>query len=325
MIRRPPRSTLFPYTTLFRSRRWTCSRPTPAPAPTSTPGTRPGSARRRWPSGCAPRGRPPRTASRSTSPTSGPPRTTSPTASRSPRCWTGRTSSSTPAATATAPAPTGATPRAAPSASARRRRRGSPASTPTCGSSAPASPTARATAARRQGPPWTPTRSGWCTAARCCRRGGRPTPTSSRGGPRSAHDHPGALPRLSAHEGLLAGLAHHRPAGRLPLPHAAAHVDRVVAVGVEPGGHAGRTPAAAAGDVERVGLGQLLQPRRDLAHRDVGSAVDVAGHPLVVLTHVEDDGVLGHVAGGHGRGLLRHHASHRATGAVGGSAPVPPL
>src|SRR2546429_3662603 len=25
MIRRPPRSTLFPYTTLFRSRRWRCS------------------------------------------------------------------------------------------------------------------------------------------------------------------------------------------------------------------------------------------------------------------------------------------------------------
>src|SRR5438046_5684394 len=27
MIRRPPRSTLFPYTTLFRSRRWRCSPP----------------------------------------------------------------------------------------------------------------------------------------------------------------------------------------------------------------------------------------------------------------------------------------------------------
>src|SRR3712207_8371780 len=26
MVRRPPRSTLFPYTTLFRSRRWYCSR-----------------------------------------------------------------------------------------------------------------------------------------------------------------------------------------------------------------------------------------------------------------------------------------------------------
>src|SRR3712207_7185890 len=29
MIRRPPRSTLFPYTTLFRSRRRTCRRPSP--------------------------------------------------------------------------------------------------------------------------------------------------------------------------------------------------------------------------------------------------------------------------------------------------------
>src|SRR2546429_4648884 len=28
MIRRPPRSTLFPYTTLFRSRPWTTSKPT---------------------------------------------------------------------------------------------------------------------------------------------------------------------------------------------------------------------------------------------------------------------------------------------------------
>src|ERR1035438_2451004 len=39
MIRRPPRSTLFPYTTLFRSWRWCCCRPragwssAPVPAP----------------------------------------------------------------------------------------------------------------------------------------------------------------------------------------------------------------------------------------------------------------------------------------------------
>src|SRR5260370_12045908 len=31
MIRRPPRSTLFPYTTLFRSPAWRCSRRAPAP------------------------------------------------------------------------------------------------------------------------------------------------------------------------------------------------------------------------------------------------------------------------------------------------------
>src|SRR2546430_12364738 len=30
MIRRPPRSTLFPYTTLFRSRSWPCLSPTPS-------------------------------------------------------------------------------------------------------------------------------------------------------------------------------------------------------------------------------------------------------------------------------------------------------
>src|SRR5258708_21184739 len=33
MIRRPPRSTLFPYTTLFRSRRPECRRPLPAVGP----------------------------------------------------------------------------------------------------------------------------------------------------------------------------------------------------------------------------------------------------------------------------------------------------
>src|SRR3712207_7873923 len=41
MIRRPPRSTLFPYTTLFRSTRPTTTRPTttppPDPDPTDTP------------------------------------------------------------------------------------------------------------------------------------------------------------------------------------------------------------------------------------------------------------------------------------------------
>src|SRR3712207_8680806 len=48
MIRRPPRSTLFPYTTLFRSSRWGYdpNEPTPLPtavppAPTSTPTTCP--------------------------------------------------------------------------------------------------------------------------------------------------------------------------------------------------------------------------------------------------------------------------------------------
>src|SRR6266511_5737893 len=35
MIRRPPRSTLFPYTTLFRSRRTTC-RPCRSPPPTGS-------------------------------------------------------------------------------------------------------------------------------------------------------------------------------------------------------------------------------------------------------------------------------------------------
>src|SRR5260221_562419 len=34
MIRRPPRSTLFPYTTLFRSKVWTASAESPGVAPT---------------------------------------------------------------------------------------------------------------------------------------------------------------------------------------------------------------------------------------------------------------------------------------------------
>src|SRR5205814_8831333 len=39
MLRRPPRSTLFPYTTLFRSTRWS-SGPRPCACPRSPPGTR---------------------------------------------------------------------------------------------------------------------------------------------------------------------------------------------------------------------------------------------------------------------------------------------
>src|SRR5438132_2932180 len=45
MIRRPPRSTLFPYTTLFRSRRWSaararCREPAPAPVRMEAPSSR---------------------------------------------------------------------------------------------------------------------------------------------------------------------------------------------------------------------------------------------------------------------------------------------
>src|SRR5437667_9023653 len=47
MIRRPPRSTLFPYTTLFRSVRGYSARARCAPAPTPSP---PQSTRRRGPS-----------------------------------------------------------------------------------------------------------------------------------------------------------------------------------------------------------------------------------------------------------------------------------
>src|SRR5258707_11953615 len=47
MIRRPPRSTLFPYTTLFRS---SGSRSPPPPAPPAKP--RPAGCRRRWPPPC---------------------------------------------------------------------------------------------------------------------------------------------------------------------------------------------------------------------------------------------------------------------------------
>ena len=66
--------------------------------------------------------------------------------------------------------------------------------------------------------------------------------------------------RNSADEGGFAGLAHHGPAGGLPLAHAAGDVHRVVAVLVEPRGHPRRPAAAAAGHVERVALGQVVEP-----------------------------------------------------------------
>src|SRR2546430_8755987 len=53
MIRRPPRSTLFPYTTLFRSSSWKPSKQPDCATRCSTPGARGrrrSSIRRRWPS-----------------------------------------------------------------------------------------------------------------------------------------------------------------------------------------------------------------------------------------------------------------------------------
>src|SRR5437764_10719561 len=47
MIRRPPRSTLFPYTTLFRSSDWRRSNPLRCRHPPTTPGLRGRSARDR--------------------------------------------------------------------------------------------------------------------------------------------------------------------------------------------------------------------------------------------------------------------------------------
>src|SRR4051812_9464448 len=136
-----------------------------------------------------------------------------------------------------------------------------------------------------------------------------PTARTLAAGPCRGPARDGAL----ADEGGLAGLAHHGPAGGLPVPHAAADVDRVEAVLVQPRGHPGGAAAGATGDVERVTLGQVVEASRDVAHPDVGRALDVAGHPLVVLTDVEDDGILGHLRGGHGRDLHRHHALHHAT------------
>src|SRR2546426_8652780 len=46
MIRRPPRSTLFPYTTLFRSPGLRCRTPAPAPDAGSARTARPGRSRR---------------------------------------------------------------------------------------------------------------------------------------------------------------------------------------------------------------------------------------------------------------------------------------
>src|SRR2546427_8105771 len=47
MIRRPPRSTLFPYTTLFRSRKRITAMVTPAPPPGGARAPRPGARRGR--------------------------------------------------------------------------------------------------------------------------------------------------------------------------------------------------------------------------------------------------------------------------------------
>src|SRR5258708_23895536 len=47
MIRRPPRSTLFPYTTLFRSRACTRARPRPSPATRTAPADGPWSRDRK--------------------------------------------------------------------------------------------------------------------------------------------------------------------------------------------------------------------------------------------------------------------------------------
>src|SRR5258708_22119009 len=48
MIRRPPRSTLFPYTTLFRSGPWTTSRSRSPEANSSPSSAAPARARPRW-------------------------------------------------------------------------------------------------------------------------------------------------------------------------------------------------------------------------------------------------------------------------------------
>src|SRR5690348_17893613 len=60
MIRRPPRSTLFPYTTLFRSAPTRCPVPPTSPSSASPPWTSPSSTRCPWacrPRPCAPRSR----------------------------------------------------------------------------------------------------------------------------------------------------------------------------------------------------------------------------------------------------------------------------
>src|SRR3712207_8755394 len=63
MIRRPPRSTLFPYTTLFRSSRSPCARPTRRCCTTGPAASTPRAPRRcpappRSPTSCTPRPRP---------------------------------------------------------------------------------------------------------------------------------------------------------------------------------------------------------------------------------------------------------------------------
>src|SRR5690606_14351250 len=72
----------------------------------------------------------------------------------------------------------------------------------------------------------------------------------------------------------------------------------------------------AAHDVDRAVRGDLADARLDLRHRDVDRPGRVARHPLVLLAHVEQVGVLGHVAD---LDLGNPHAPilpcHRTTGA----------
>src|SRR5947207_7488050 len=59
MIRRPPRSTLFPYTTLFRSHRWHCPGGLYPRAAVNRPGKRcRGAGQPRWPDGGGEAGQP---------------------------------------------------------------------------------------------------------------------------------------------------------------------------------------------------------------------------------------------------------------------------
>src|SRR5699024_8572196 len=118
---------------------------------------------------------------------------------------------------------------------------------------------------------------------------------------------PGGLTR-SEDVGLAVAVGDDRQAGLEPLVHAAADVDRLEAVGVEPLADLEAAAAGAADDVHRVvGLGELVEVLHQRARREVLGVLGVAGVPFVLLAHVDEVRALGD--GGRSDGLGIHGAS----------------
>src|SRR5699024_8973766 len=128
---------------------------------------------------------------------------------------------------------------------------------------------------------------------------------------------PGGLTR-SEDVGLAVAVGDDRQAGLEPLVHAAADVDRLEAVGVEPLADLEAAAAGAADDVHRVvGLGELVEVLHQRARREVLGVLGVAGVPFVLLAHVDEVRALGD--GGRSDGLEIHGASLTAVPVAGES------